>query len=169
MILETEYLCLKEMRQDDFDDLKMMLQDLDVMYAYKHNFSDADVQSWLDKNIKRYKDFGFDLWGIYLKETDEFIGNAGLSMQDTDVEQVIEIGYLLKKEFWYKGYASEITKSIKEYAFNELGLSKVYSIIKHDNIASQKVAKKLGMIKEKEFMTKYYNGDMLHYLYSISK
>ncbi|WP_218013290.1 GNAT family N-acetyltransferase [Bacillus wiedmannii] len=90
-------------------------------------------------------------------------------MQDTDVEQVIEIGYLLKKEFWHKGYASEITKSIKEYAFNELGLSKVYSIIKHDNIASQKVAKKLGMIKEKEFMTEYYNGDMLHYLYSISK
>ncbi|MCU5331847.1 GNAT family N-acetyltransferase [Bacillus wiedmannii] len=166
MILETEYLCLKEMRQDD---LKMMLQDPDVMYAYKHNFSDADVQSWLDKNIKRYKDFGFGLWGMYLKETDEFIGNAGLSMQDTDVEQVIEIEYLLKKEFWHKGYASEITKSIKEYAFNELGLSKVYSIIKHDNIASQKVAKKLGMIKEKEFMTKYYNGDMLHYLYSISK
>lgn len=157
------------MRQDDFDDLKMMLQDPDVMYAYEHNFSDADVQSWLDKNIKRYNDFGCGLWGMYLKETDEFIGNAGLSMQDTDVEQVIEIGYLLKKEFWHKGYASEITKSIKEYAFNELGLSKVYSIIKHDNIASQKVAKKLGMIKEKEFMTKYYNGDMLHYLYSISK
>lgn len=136
MILETEYLCLKEMRQDDFDDLKMMLQDPDVMYAYEHNFSDADVQSWLDRNIKRYKDFGFGLWGIYLKETDGFIGNAGLSMQDTDVEQVIEIGYLLKKEFWHKGYASEITKGIKEYAFNELGLSKVYSIIKHDNIAS---------------------------------
>ncbi|WP_270605979.1 GNAT family N-acetyltransferase [Bacillus mobilis] len=169
MILETEYLYLKEMTQDDFNDLKMMLQDQDVMYAYEHNFSDADVQSWLDRNIKRYKDFGFGLWGIYLKETDEFIGNAGLSMQDTDVEQVIEIGYLLKKEFWHKGYASEITKSIKEYAFNELGLSKVYSIIKHDNIASQKVAKKLGMVKEKEFMTKYYNGDMLHYLYSISK
>ncbi|PEJ96872.1 GNAT family N-acetyltransferase [Bacillus wiedmannii] len=146
MILETEYLRLKEMRQDD---LKMMLQDPDVMYAYEHNFSDADVQSWLDRNIKRYKDFGFGLWGIYLKETDEFIGNAGLSMQYTDVEQVIEIGYLLKKEFWHKGYASEITK--------------------HDNIASQKVAKKLGMIKEKEFMTEYYNGDMLHYLYSISK
>lgn len=169
MILETEYLCLKEMRQDDFDDLKMMLQDPDVMYAYEHNFSDADVQSWLDRNIKRYKDFGFGLWGIYLKETDGFIGNAGLSMQDTDVEQVIEIGYLLKKEFWHKGYASEITKGIKEYAFNELGLSKVYSIIKHDNIASQKVAKKLGMVKEKEFMTKYYNGDMLHHLYSIPK
>ncbi|WP_218013291.1 GNAT family N-acetyltransferase [Bacillus wiedmannii] len=64
MILETEYLRLKEMRQDDFDDLKMMLQDPDVMYAYEHNFSDANVQSWLDRNIKRYKDFGFGLWGI---------------------------------------------------------------------------------------------------------
>ena len=100
MILETEYLYLKAMRQDDFNDLKMMLQDPDVMYAYEHNFSDADVQSWLDRNIKRYKDFGFGLWGMYLKETDEFIGNAGLSMQDTDVEQVIEIGYLIKKEFF---------------------------------------------------------------------
>ncbi|PHG06801.1 GNAT family N-acetyltransferase [Bacillus toyonensis] len=169
MNLETKYLYLKEMRQYDFDDLKIMLQDPDVMYAYEHNLSDADVQSWLDRNIKRYKDFGFGLWGIYLKATDEFIGNAGLSMQDTDVEQVIEIGYLLKKEFWHKGYAIEITKGIKEYAFNELELSKVYSIIKHDNIASQKVAKKLGMVKQKEFMTKYYNQDMLHYLYSISK
>ncbi len=44
----------------------------------------------------------------------------------------------------------------------------MYSIIKADNLASMRVAEAIGMKKEKEFITKYYNGEMLHFLYSIN-
>ncbi len=47
-ILETERLLLRELEQSDFKDLSEMLQDSRVMYAYEHDFSDADVQEWLE-------------------------------------------------------------------------------------------------------------------------
>lgn len=59
MILETERLYLREMNQSDFEDLAEILQNPRVMYAYEYDFSDNDVQEWLDRQITRYKKYGF--------------------------------------------------------------------------------------------------------------
>lgn len=80
MILETRRLVLREMRQSDFQDLAEILQNPKVMYAYEHDFSDNDIQIWLNRQIERYKKYGFGLWAIILKETKEMIGQAGLTM-----------------------------------------------------------------------------------------
>ena len=61
MILDTERLFLREMKQNDFQDLAEILQNPRVMYAYEHDFSDNDVQAWLDRQIERYKKYGFGL------------------------------------------------------------------------------------------------------------
>ncbi len=169
MILETKRLYLREMNQSDFEDLAEILQNPRVMYAYEHDFSDNDVQEWLNRQITRYKKYGFGLWAVILKNTDEMIGQAGLIMQPYKDTEVLEIGYLLKERFWHYGYASEAANGCKESAFEQLNRDKVYSIIKSDNYASMKVAKSMGMKKEDEFMTQYYNGKMLHYLYSVYK
>lgn len=169
MILKTERLYLREMNQSDFEDLAEILQNSRVMYAYEHDFSDNDVQEWLDRQITRYKKYGFGLWAVILKNTDEMIGQAGLTMQPYKDTEVLEIGYLLKERFWHYGYASEAANGCKKYAFEQLNRDKVYSIIKSDNYSSMKVAKSMGMKKEDEFMTQYYNGKMLHYLYSVYK
>ena len=169
MILETERLYLREMNQSDFEDLAEILQNPIVMYAYEHDFSDNDVQEWLDRQITRYKKYGFGLWAVILKNTDEMIGQAGLTIQPYKDTEVLEIGYLLKERFWHHGYASEAANGCKMYAFEQLNRDKVYSIIKSDNYASMQVAKSMGMKKEDEFMTQYYNGKMLHYLYSVYK
>ena len=52
---------------------------------------------------------------------------------------------------------------------DRLDRDKVYSIIKSDNLSSIKVAESIGMNKEDEFITQYYNGDMLHFLYSVHR
>lgn len=169
MILETERLILREMEQDDFKDLAEMLQNPKVMYAYEHDFTDEDVQIWLERQRKRYEQYGFGLWAIILKETGEMIGQAGLTMQSYKGREVLEIGYLLKHHYWHCGYAREAAAGCKNYAFEQLDKEKVHSIIKVDNLASIKVAESIGMTKEDEFITQYYNGDMLHFLYSIEK
>lgn len=169
MILETKRLVLREMRQSDFQDLAEILQNPKVMYAYEHDFSDNDVQIWLNRQIERYKKYGFGLWAIILKETNEMIGQAGLTMQPYKNTEVLEIGYLLKGNFWYYGYAKEAACGCKKYAFEHLKKDKVYSVIKADNLPSIKVAESIGMNKEDEFITQYYNGDMLHFLYSVCK
>lgn len=169
MILETERLSLREMAQDDYVQLCKMLQDKNVMYAYEHAFTDVEAQSWLDRQMQRYSANGFGLWAVVLKETNLMIGQCGLTMQDCDGKQVIEVGYLFIKEFWHLGYATEAAIACKNYAFEQLGVDEVYSIIRDNNIASQNVAKRNGMTVKGRFIKHYYGVDMPHIVYSVKK
>ncbi len=139
---------MRELNHDDFEDLAEILQNPNVMYAYEHNFSDNDVRKWLDRQIERYNQYGFGLWAMILKDTGEMIGQAGLTIQHYKDNEVLEIGYLLKECFWHNGYASEVAKGCRRYAFEQLNKDKVYSIIKSDNHPSMKVAESIGMKKE---------------------
>nr|WP_312578027.1 GNAT family N-acetyltransferase [Sedimentibacter sp.] len=169
MILETKRLYLREMKQSDFSSLCKILQDKDVMYAYEHAFDDDEVQKWLDQQIKRYNDHGFGLWAVILKETDEMIGQCGLSMQDCNGRQVLEVGYLFQKTFWHKGYAIEAAIACKEYAFKILNADEIFSIIRDTNIASQNVAKRNGMTVTDRFIKHYYGVDMPHLVFSVKQ
>lgn len=169
MILETERLYLRELKQSDFSSLCKILQDQDVMYAYEHAFDDIETQEWLDRQINRYKDYGFGLWAVILKETDEMIGQCGLTIQEFNNKQVLEVGYHFQKAFWHNGYAIEAAIACKEYAFKILNADEVFSIIRDNNIASQNVAKRNGMEVTDRFIKHYYGFDMPHLVFSIKR
>ena len=169
MILETERLYLREMTQTDFSALCKIIQDDDVMYAYEGAYSAAEAQAWLDKQLRNYAVQGFGLWAVILKDSGEMIGQCGLTMQDFDGRQVLEVGYLLQKSFWHKGYASEAAIVCKEYAFEKLNVDEVFSIIRDTNIASQNVAKRNGMIVCGTFVKHFRNVDMPHLVFSVRR
>jgi RimJ/RimL family protein N-acetyltransferase len=79
----------------------------------------------------------------------------------------LEIGYLFKKKHWHNGYAVESAQGCKKYAFEKLKAEIVYSIIRDSNIASQNVVKRIGMEKMDEIVKKYFNMDIVHYIYGI--
>lgn len=165
MILETERLYLREMDQGDFNSLCKILQDEETMYAYEGAFSDDEAQEWLDRQISRYHKWNFGLWAVILKETNEMIGQCGLTMQPWKETEVLEIGYLFNRLYWHKGYAIEAAKACKDYAFEILKADEVCSIIRDTNTASRNVAVRNGMTKT-DTWTKHYRGiDMLHYRY----
>ena len=116
IILQTERLILREMNQQDFQNLAQILQNPRVMYAYEHDFSDEDVQIWLDRQLTRYQKYGFGLWAVTLKSSGIMIGQAGLTMQPYKDSQVLEIGYLLKEKYWHQGYAREAAAGCKAAA-----------------------------------------------------
>ncbi len=162
MILETKRLCLREMKQADFGSLCQILQDEETMYAYEGAFSDAEVQEWLDRQIARYHKWGFGLWAVILKETEEMIGQCGLTMQPWKDQEVLEIGYLFQRRCWHQGYATEAARACKRYAFEILDADEVCSIIRDTNTASRNVAVRNGMTATDRF-TKHYRGvDMPH-------
>lgn len=165
MILETERLYLRKMNQNDFNALCKILQDEKVMYAYEGAFSDTEVQEWLDRQIARYEKYGFGLWAVILKETDEMIGQCGLTMQPWKDTEVLETGYLFQRKYWHKGYATEAAKACKKYAFEVLKTNEVCSIIRDTNIPSQNVALRNGMKKTDSSIKHYKNVDMPHYRY----
>ena len=74
MMIETERLYMRELTQADYGALCKILQDEETMYAYEGAFSDVEVQEWLDRQMARYRQWGFGLWAVILKETDEMIG-----------------------------------------------------------------------------------------------
>jgi ribosomal-protein-alanine N-acetyltransferase len=167
MVLETKRLLLRQMIQDDLSALCRILQDEEVMYAYEHAFSDAEAADWLNRQLQRYKDDGFGLWAVILKESGELIGQCGLTMQEIPEGRVVEIGYLFRKDCWHKGYATEAAIGCKEYAFDTLGVSEVYSIIRDNNIASQNVARRNGMEVCGQFTKHYYGIDMPHLIFCV--
>lgn len=165
MILETKRLYLREMNQSDFPSLCEIMQDAETMYAYEGAFSDTEVQEWLDRQISRYRKWGFGLWAVILKETCEMIGQCGLTMQPWKDEEVLEIGYPFRRSYWHKGYAIEASTACKQYAFETLNAKEVCSIIRDTNTASQNVAVRNGM-SVTDTWTKHYRGvDMPHYRY----
>ena len=169
MILETERLTLRRLDESDFDALAAILQDPQAMYAYEHAFSDEEVQQWLDRQLERYARYGFGLWGVIEKSTGQFIGQCGVTMQDVNGREVPEIGYLFRRDKWRQGFAAEAAAACKRYAFTTLGFSEVWSIIRENNLPSQRVALRNGMSVRGSFVKHYYNMDMLHLLFSVRR
>lgn len=169
MILETERLYLRQLEQSDFDALCKILKDEETMYAYEGAFDDSEVQEWLDRQLSRYKKYGFGLWAAVLKENGEVIGQCGLTMQPWKNMEVLEIGYLFQKSYWHSGYATEAAKACKKYAFEMLKADEVCSIIRDTNTASQNVALRNGMILTDSWVKHYRGVDMPHYRYVAYK
>lgn len=169
IILETDRLILRELSLLDKENLSQILQDKDVMYAYEHAFSDSEVDIWLNNQLRRYKEDGFGLWAVVLKDTDDLIGQCGLTVQKIGEKEVVEVGYLFKKAYWHKGYATEAAIACKNYAFNTLDIDEVYSIIRDNNMPSINVAKRNGMTIKGVFTKHYYGMDMPHLIFSVNK
>ncbi len=168
-VLQTERTYLRELTAEDFGALSLILKDPQVMYAYEGAFDDGEVKDWLDRQIARYKKYGFGAWAVVLKDSDELIGQCGLTMQPWKESELLEIGYIFRRAFWHKGYATETALACKKYAFEKLGAEKVCSIIRDTNIPSRKVAERLGMSAQGVW-TKHYRGvDMPHILYSVNR
>ena len=164
-VLETARLRLRRLRPDDFGNLCLILQDAEAMYAYEHAFSDAEVRQWLDKQPANYARYGFGLWAVELRESGEFVGQCGLTMQETPEGERLEVGYLFRRDRWRRGYATEAAAACTEYAFSTLGAEEVCSIIRDNNLPSRAVAERNGFTPEGGFTKHYYGVDMPHIVY----
>lgn len=169
LMIGTDRLYLREMNEADFPALCKILLDKDVMYAYEGAFSEAEARAWLDRQLKNYAELGFGLWAVINRATGEMLGQCGLTMQAYNGGSVLEIGYLFQKAFWGMGYATEAAIACKEYAFNSLNATEVYSIIRDSNTASQNVAKRNGMTVADTFVKRYRGVDMPHYLFLVKR
>ena len=150
-IIKTERLILRELHNQDVVLLSKVLSDEESMQFYDHPFNEHEVEEWINWNIGNYATYNCGLWAVVLKEDGTFLGDCGITMQNIDGEVVPEIGFHIIKIYCNKGYATEAAKACMKYAFNVLGFEKIYSYSTIDNLPSQKVASKIGMIKHKVF------------------
>lgn len=150
IILETPRLILRH----------LVLDDLDALFAL---YSDPEIRKYFPDGVKSHEDTREELewylnghpehpkiglWATVHKETGKFIGRCGLLPWEIDSRLEIEVAYLLDKKFWHQGLATEAATGILAYAFDTLNLSRIICLMHPDNIASQRVAQRIGMILE---------------------
>ena len=140
MIIETERLLLREMVHDDFDALYQVLSDSDIMKHYSYTFDENKVINWIERNMERYRIFGFGLWAVCLKETGELIGDCGLTMQLIDGQIKPEIGYHIRADKQRNGFAKEAAIAVRDWTFNNTPFNFIYSYMPNANEPSYKTA-----------------------------
>ena len=153
MILETQRLILRELTAEDLPAVRDTLQNSEVERVYEHAFTDEEARDWLERQQRRYERCGFGLWAIVPRDSEEAAGMAGLTLQNCEGRDVLEIGYLLRPSFRGHGYAREAAAGCLRYAFDQMGAPRVHCIVKQDNFPSRKVAESLGMTVEREFLS----------------
>ena len=151
MIIETEHLFLREMKESDFDALYKVLADSDIMQHYPYTFDENRVINWIQRNIERYRIFGFGLWAVCLKETGEMIGDCGITLQLIDGQIKPEIGYHIRADKQRNGYAKEAAIAVRDWTFNNTPFQIVYSYMKYTNEPSVKTAISYGCKQVDEY------------------
>ena len=164
-MLETGRLILRKMTMEDLDDLLHIFSDPKVMRSFGGVLFDRErMKQWLLRNLDHQARYGYGLFSVILKANGELVGDCGLEHTEVEGSPEVEIGYDFLSAYWGRGLATEAASAVRDYAFDQLGLPRVISLIRSDNLASIRVAQKTGMVKEKECV----RGSQLYYVYSLS-
>lgn len=151
MTIETQRLILRNYTLDDFDALYEIMSDAETMQHYPAPFDQARTRGWIEWNLDNYKKYGWGLWAVVLKESGEFIGDCGITLQNIDSEELPEIGYHINKKYWRQGFAKEAARAVRDWVFENTKYDAIYSYMKYTNIGSYSTAIANGMKKVKEY------------------
>lgn len=152
MIIKTDRLILRELNVYDIGELYKVIGDSNNMRYYSQKFDKEKVRTWINKNIDRYRIFGFGLWAVCLKETGELIGDCGLTMQNINGIIRPEIGYHIRADLQRKGYAKEAAIAVKNWAFENTMFNLIFSYTTANNTASINTAIAYGCEEVEEYI-----------------
>ena len=150
MILETERLRLRRLTLDDVDLLLGIFSDPIAMRYYDSTRDFEQTLGWIRWNLGMYEQYGHGMWAAFDREEDRFVGQIGLVVQEVEGETEIEIGYLLLRSCWGRGFATEAARACRDFGFRELQRDRLISLIDPRNEPSLRVASRLGMKFERE-------------------
>jgi [ribosomal protein S5]-alanine N-acetyltransferase len=168
MLLESQRLIIRPYTPEDVQKLYGVLSDPETMAFWPKPFSLSQVEDWIHhRGIAKYGD-GMGRCGVFLKKTGDLVGDAGIVSQDIDGKPEYDLGYIIHAKYWGHGYGGEAAAEIMRYGFEELQLPRLCANMPAEHISSRRVAEKLGMLLEKEFINRR-NRDVLTCLYSKNK
>ena len=150
-VIETPRLILRNLTLEDTEALTAIYADPIVMKFITDPLSRLETKQKIEILIKRYEqhNYSFGLWATIYKLNNQLIGRCGIKPLSDKCSE-LEMAYLLSREYWARGLATEVAGAIRDYGFEKIGCDRLIALIDHDNIASQKVALKTGLTYEKD-------------------
>jgi RimJ/RimL family protein N-acetyltransferase len=149
-MLQTPRLRLRSFTTHDLDPMATLMADVDFMRFSLGVFTRAKTAEFLNKVMVRDRESLPSQFAVIFRENERLIGYCGFFAQIVDGIEELEIGYRIDPAYWNRGLATEAARAVRDYAFSDLRLPRVMSLIHPDNVASRRVAEKSGMTIEKE-------------------
>lgn len=143
--LETERLILRPCTSEDLDALTMLNSDPEVMRYISSPLSRqqvADVIAWF---VAEWERLSYGWFALFEKEAGDFVGQCGLQCLEARPDSSeTELAFVIAKEFWNKGYATEAAKAVLRFGFDQRRLPEIVAVTTEENYPSQRLLKKLG-------------------------
>jgi RimJ/RimL family protein N-acetyltransferase len=142
--LETSRLVLRQFRESDWDAYARMSADEEVMRYIGTGTRLTRDEAWrsIANFLGHWQLRGYGMYAIESRETGELVGRAGI--HDPPGWPAFELGWLLAREHWGRGYATEAARAVRDHAFGALGRQRISSFIRHGNERSARVAERIG-------------------------
>lgn len=153
-IAETKRLILRDFTPADAEDFYRIYTDAETMKFQgdlPENYSIEVERYYIGRHIEQYYEtLGFGLWAVILRENNRLIGRCGLVCQPVEGGEEIEISYLIEREFWNRGFASEAAGAVLKLGFEKYNFQRIVALIDSRNTASACVAEKIGLQFERK-------------------
>jgi len=152
-IIQTERLGLREWKESDHDPFAEMNAHPQVMEHFPFLMTREQTDAYLTRIYNHFKEKGYGVYAVDVLDTKEFIGYIGFSCPTWDAyfTPCVEVGWRLTQTAWNKGYATEGATACLQYGFQKLDFENIYSWTSLDNLPSERVMQKIGLVKIDEF------------------
>jgi RimJ/RimL family protein N-acetyltransferase len=150
--IRTERLILRPILAEDLDAYAAMYADPEVVRFISDGTTASrdETAEWLERSIRRNELDGWDMRSVVRAADGTVLGRCGIAVREIEGRVEREVGYLLGREHWGRGYATEAASAMRDHALGELGLRRVIALIQPGNAASKRVAARLGMAYERD-------------------
>jgi len=139
--LVTERLELRPLRADDAEALHPAYADPDLLRHW-HRLPRTDVEATTAMLAEATS--GGMLWAICAKGADEALGHVGFLVTEIRPGRPTPFGYLLRRDAWGHGYATEAARAVVDHGFRDLGVAACELWIYDGNEPSRRLAERLG-------------------------
>jgi RimJ/RimL family protein N-acetyltransferase len=159
-MIETERLLLRKPRPADAADLAVAYADPEVVRFIGDGSTATlpEVEEGIQQWLERWESWGMSLLSLERREDGRVLGRAGFLRWDPETWQVggneTELGWLLAREHWGQGYATEAAVALRDWALTERGLTRLISLIHHANVQSVHVAERIGERYERDVVVR---------------
>lgn len=157
VILNTRRLELRRFKPEDLAPLYALYSDAEIRKYYPDGTRTLEETKaeldWFIDGHPRHPELG--LWATVERSSGEFLGRCGLLPWHIEGRDEVELAFMIRKDRWREGFATEAARSIVDHAHRVLGLRRLVCLVMPGNAASAGVAQKLGLSFERSFTDEF--------------
>jgi RimJ/RimL family protein N-acetyltransferase len=166
--IATERLVLRPYTEADIPATEELLGDAETMAFWPRPFTPEEAAAWVRTNVARINTTIYGRCALILKDTGETICDVGVMRGTFAGAERDDLGYIVHRRHWGRGYASEAALALRDHYFDVFGPPELFANMAADHHGSRRVAEKIGMRRVLEFHNPRNRG-LLTYLYAIRR